>query len=310
MTRTRKALAVAAAAGLAALAASVLLAPPRTIRLRQPDWRPAGAVLHGAFHVHTTRSDGTGTMEEVAAAAARAGLQFVVFTDHGDATRPPESPRYLSGVLCLDGVEISTTGGHYAAVGLPASPYPLAGEPRDVVEDVARLGGFGVVTHPDSRKPGLSWSAWDTGFDAVEWLNADSEWRDEPAIRLARAVATYPFRPAETLAWLLDGQEALQRWDRVAASRRVVVAGRRRRSRQAWFPGAIGSVRGASVAAAAVLRVQLPYLLAARVDAGRSLGPGDGRWMGARGGHPGRAPAHGRGREGGAGRLRIHRPRG
>jgi hypothetical protein len=222
MTRTRQALAVAVATGLAVLAASVLLAPPRTIRLRQPDWRPPGAVLRGAFHVHTTRSDGTGTVEEVAAAAARAGLQFVVFTDHGDATRTPEPARYVSGVLCLDGVEISTTGGHYAAVGLPASPYPLAGEPRDVVDDVARLGGFGVVTHPLSRKPDLPWSAWDTKFDAVEWLNADSEWRDEPVTRLARAFATYPFRPAESLAWLLDGHEALERWDRLAASRRVV----------------------------------------------------------------------------------------
>ncbi|RPJ76674.1 MAG: hypothetical protein EHM24_01750 [Acidobacteria bacterium] len=222
MTRTRKALAVVGTAGLAVLLASAVLAPPRALRLRQPDWRPPGAVVRGVFHVHTTRSDGTGTVEEVAGAAARAGLQFVVFTDHGDATRPPEPPRYLSGVLCVDGVEISTSGGHYAVVGLPASPYPLAGEPRDVVEDVARLGGFGVVTHPYSAKPGLSWTGWDTAFDAIEWANADSEWRDESAGRLARALVTYPFRSAETLAWLLDGHEALQRWDRLATSRRVV----------------------------------------------------------------------------------------
>jgi hypothetical protein len=162
-------------------------------------------------------------VEEVAAAAARAGLRFVVVTDHGDATRTPAPPRYVQGVLCLDGVEISTSGGHYAAIGLPASPYPLGGDARDVVEDVARLGGFGVVAHPDSRKPGLEWSAWDAAFDGIEWLNADSEWRDETAVRLARAVATYPFRPAETLAALLDGPKALERADKVAASRRVVV---------------------------------------------------------------------------------------
>ncbi len=56
------------------------------------------------------------------------------------------------GVLCIDAVEISTTGGHYIALDLPASPYPLGGEARDVVEDVQRLGGFGIAAHPDSPK--------------------------------------------------------------------------------------------------------------------------------------------------------------
>jgi len=87
----------------------------------------------GILHVHTNRSDGRSSPETVAAIAARAGLRFVVFTDHGVATRMPEPPAYLSGVLCLDAVEISTNGGHYIAIGMPASPYPLAGEARDVV---------------------------------------------------------------------------------------------------------------------------------------------------------------------------------
>ena len=34
--------------------------------------------------------------------AARAGLKFIVFTDHGDATRTPDPPAYRSGVLCID----------------------------------------------------------------------------------------------------------------------------------------------------------------------------------------------------------------
>ena len=45
-------------------------------------------------------------------------------------------------MLIIDGVEISTTRGHYGAVGLTASPYPLGGEAREVAEDVERLGGF------------------------------------------------------------------------------------------------------------------------------------------------------------------------
>src|SRR6185295_1851588 len=78
--------------------------PPR--RLALP---PSGdGTVAGILHIHTTRSDGRGTPDEIAAAAARAGVSFIVFTDHGDATRIPDPPAYRSGVLCLDGVEIST----------------------------------------------------------------------------------------------------------------------------------------------------------------------------------------------------------
>src|SRR4051794_28091353 len=38
--------------------------------------------IHGAYHVHSTRSDGQGTPEQIAHAAKKAGLQFVVLTDH------------------------------------------------------------------------------------------------------------------------------------------------------------------------------------------------------------------------------------
>lgn len=182
--------------------------------------------MAGAIHVHTARSDGTGTVEDIARAAARAGLTFVVFTDHGDATRPPDPPTYRHGVLCLDGVEISTDEGHYLAVGLPAAPYRLGGDARGVVEDVARLGGFGIVAHPVSPKDDLRWREWTAPFDALEWLNGDSEWRDESVWRLAGALLRYPFRPAETIASLFDRPElSLARWDALTRRRRVVALG-------------------------------------------------------------------------------------
>ncbi|MET0402732.1 MAG: PHP domain-containing protein, partial [Cystobacter sp.] len=60
----------------------------------------------GAFHVHTTRSDGRSSPEEVAASARAAGLHFVVLTDHNDFA--PQEPRYVEGVLMIPGVEFST----------------------------------------------------------------------------------------------------------------------------------------------------------------------------------------------------------
>ena len=93
--------------------------------------------VRGAIHIHTRRSDGTGTVDDVARAASRAGLTFVILTDHGDGTREPDTPSYRSGVLCIDAVEISTASGHVVALGLPRTTYPLGGETRDVVEDIA-----------------------------------------------------------------------------------------------------------------------------------------------------------------------------
>jgi hypothetical protein len=106
---------------LAALAAGVFLfvvIPPAPARIDASGWGDLAArTVAGAYHIHTTRSDGLGDRDAVAAAAARAGLAFVILTDHGDGTRPPDPPVYLAGVLVLDGVEISTAGGHYAAIG-------------------------------------------------------------------------------------------------------------------------------------------------------------------------------------------------
>lgn len=222
MYSSRKTL-TAAAALAAAFFFVLFLLPPKRLALEPTTWTTGAPTAVGAFHVHTKLSDGSGTMDDAAAAAARAGLDFVIFTDHGDGTRPPNPPQYRSGVLCVDAVEISTDAGHYVALGLPQAPYPLGGEPRDVVEDVARLGGFGSAAHPDSAKPGLQWREWAAPFDGLEWTNADSQWRDESTNHLLRALVTYPFRPVETIGALLDRPDAmLRRWDALTQLRRVV----------------------------------------------------------------------------------------
>jgi hypothetical protein len=221
-TRTAVVLAGAAVAVLFFLT----LAPARLVL--PATW--SDGTIPGVIHVHTTRSDGRSGPDEVAAAAARAGLKFLVFTDHGDATRTPDPPMYRSGVLCLDGVEISTTGGHYVAIAMPASPYPLGGEPRDVVEDVRRLNGFGIVAHPDSPKTELHWREWGAPFDGIETLNPDTSWRQRfqtgewrPKARLLEALAGYPLRPAETIAALLLRSDVLEQWSRIAGRRRLVM---------------------------------------------------------------------------------------
>src|SRR5580765_954792 len=200
--------------------------PPSRVTLSSS----SDGTLRGILHVHTNRSDGRSSPDQVAAIAARAGLTFLVFTDHGDATRQPDPPAYRSGVLCLDGVEISTTAGHYIAVGMAAAPYPLGGEPRTVVEDVRRLGGFGIAAHPDSPRRELRWDDWNLPIDALEIFNPDTEWRarlQRPGFRgkftLLTALGTYPFRPGETIAHLFEySPEIIRTWMSLVDRRRVV----------------------------------------------------------------------------------------
>jgi hypothetical protein len=207
------------AGALVAVAAAVWVAmPPEPQQLSARGW----SAIRGAIHIHTKRSDGSGTVEEVAAAAARAGLQFIVLTDHGDGTRTPLRPAYHSGVLVVDGLEISGDDGHVVALGLPKTPYPLGGEVRDIVEDVRRMGAMAVAAHPGSPKPSLRWTEWTSPFSGLEWLNGDSESRDE-GWSIARTLLTYPFSGARSLARMLDRpEEILRRWDELTARRRVV----------------------------------------------------------------------------------------
>jgi len=214
-------LASSAAAVLLLAGLCWLLLPPEAARLTL---EPAlGDPVRGAFHVHTRRSDGSGTIAEVAAAAARVGLDFVVITDHGDGTASGEPPTYVGGVLVIDAVEIGGDGGHVVALGMPTAPYPFGGETRDVVEDVQRMGGLAIAAHPTSSREQLRWTAWEAPIDGLEWINGDSQWRDEPLPALAGALLTYPVRRAATLTALLDRpEETLRRWDELTRRRPVV----------------------------------------------------------------------------------------
>jgi hypothetical protein len=213
---------LASAAATATLVVVYRTLPPRATVLSGS--LPPTIVL-GAYHIHSVRSDGSGTVDAIAAAAHDAGLTFIILTDHGDGTVAPLRPAYRSGVLCIDAVEVSTNGGHVVALGLnDASPFPMAGEPADVIEDIHRRGGFAIVAHPDSPKPELQWRAWDTPYDGIEWLNADSEWRvDQSPGHLTAVAARLLLRPPETIASLFRRPtQTLRRWDAVLGRRPVV----------------------------------------------------------------------------------------
>jgi hypothetical protein len=205
-----------AAAGMAVACMAYCAAtlPAATVQL---DVTRPPLTVTGAYHVHTDRSDGSGTVDDVAEAAAEAGLQFVILTDHltaANAAHLPAPPEYRHGVLMIDAMEVSTHSGHLVALGMHTpAPYPLGGEARDVIEDVHRLGGWTVAAHPESPKPDLRWRG--SATDGIEWINADSEWRTHSPGRVLLAALHSVFRPAPAIASLFGRPDtALRRWER------------------------------------------------------------------------------------------------
>jgi hypothetical protein len=88
---------------------------------------------------------------------------------------------------------------------------------------VRRLGGFGIAAHPDSPKPELQWKDWSLEVDGFEWLNLDSEWRDESRAHLARVLFDSLFRKSPALASLLDRPvRSLERWDKLSAASTLI----------------------------------------------------------------------------------------
>ncbi len=161
--------------------------------------------LAGAYHVHSTASDGRADLPAIAQAAQRAGLSFVVMTDHNLETLPP--PRYLSGVLVIQGVEESTPDGHLVAIGMPRGLSALE-RASDPIGVVASLGGTPILAHPvQTRNP---WRDWIKGSSAagLELYSADTMLREafsSPAALIC-AIGSYLANPAHGLITLVQPQ--------------------------------------------------------------------------------------------------------
>ncbi len=200
MMKLKKVRAVGAAAivGVGAVTLVCLTLPPKAAMLPAPAW--TFTAIPGAYHIHTVHSDGSGTIEDVAAAAARDGLRFVIITNHGTGAGVL-CPQAYTPVYCIDAVEISrpaATTWPWASRHRPTPSAAGAGR-RDRCCPPGRIRHRGPSV---STKPALRWTAWDLPFNGVEWMNADSERRHRTPWELAVALTHYPFRPAETLVFL------------------------------------------------------------------------------------------------------------
>ena len=193
---------------------------------------PAAHELTGVIHCHSTYSDGTGTVPEIAAAAQANDLDYLLLTDHDTLAAAERGEEGWHGsLLLLVGTEVSPyRRNHYLAFGL-AEPIDHKGlTPAQIVARVNEAGGFGFPAHPFSRgserfKRGGQGMPWDDleadGYTGIELWSfvTDTAERVNSIRDLLRFIAT-PQR-------FLDHppRRNLEEWDRLWRRRRCVGLG-------------------------------------------------------------------------------------
>jgi hypothetical protein len=104
------------------------------------------------LHIHTTYSDGLGTVRATLEAASRTDLDVIAITDHDEvrgALQAAElAPRY--GLEAIPGVEITTRQGHLLALFVEQA-FPRGLSLRDTVLRVAEHGGICIAAHPTGQ---------------------------------------------------------------------------------------------------------------------------------------------------------------
>jgi hypothetical protein len=182
----------------------------------------------GAIHIHSRYSDGSGNLKEIVASANRAGLDYLIITDHHTLRHKREgAEEWHQGTLVLVGQEISPKANHYLALGIEQTIKPEGMDVQEYIDEVNKQGGLGFIVHPDSSKKRSlplkerPWSAWGAkNFTGLELWSYMYDWLTP--VNLFN-LFYYILRPARAIKG--PSHSALQRWDRLLQERPVVAIG-------------------------------------------------------------------------------------
>ncbi|HEY3365197.1 MAG TPA: CehA/McbA family metallohydrolase [Symbiobacteriaceae bacterium] len=192
---------------------------------------PALHEVSGVIHCHSTYSDGAESVPVIADAANRAGLDYLIMTDHDTLAPLYEiGEQWHQNTLLLMGCEITPRNNHYLALGITQAISPHL-PPAEYVAAVAAQGGIGFMAHPfEHGSPVLgqnsySWEDWsvvhDPSITGMEVWNYFSEWighcQTVPAT--VRAIADWK------RATHAPDPRTLDRWDELGRTRRVAGIG-------------------------------------------------------------------------------------
>lgn len=186
--------------------------------LVSPSPYPFPVELRGAYHLHSKFSDGRKTVDQIAESARRAGLDFIILTDHGSPNRRSLAAQgRRNGLLVLAGTEISSSRGHLVALAFDPPPRRFPQNAEAAAREVRSLGGFTVIAHPFS-KTRWSWGGPDDVTDGLEIMDSDTVLRRNAGRALSR-LPLMLIQPRVVLLKIINRPaETLARWDRLLAA--------------------------------------------------------------------------------------------
>ncbi|MEW5872552.1 MAG: CehA/McbA family metallohydrolase [Chloroflexota bacterium] len=186
------------------------------------------------LHMHTVYSDGHIDHAGIVRAAAEAGLDAVIVTDHNVLVSGPED-YYRVGerrLLMLIGEEIHDQArlpqkNHLLVFGADQEFATLAYDSQRLLNNIRKAGGLAFLAHPvDPAAPAvgesdISWVDWQVqGYTGIELWNSMSEFKSLLKSKLhAVYYALQPQRVAHG-----PFPETLRRWDELLASGQRTVA--------------------------------------------------------------------------------------
>ncbi|MBA2505228.1 MAG: CehA/McbA family metallohydrolase [Thermoleophilaceae bacterium] len=181
------------------------------------------------IHLHSTHSDGTGTVPEIAAAARANALDVVLLTDHDtlQARRRGEEG-WHDGVLVLVGEEVSPKSeNHFLAFGIDEEIDHEGLDAAGILAAVRRAGGFGFAAHPFSEGSPRFERARGMPFRALEELDGLELWSfvtdSAEKIGSIRDGIRFVLRPDR---WVDHPPERnMREWDRLCERKAVVAIG-------------------------------------------------------------------------------------
>lgn len=211
------------------LALSLLMLSGCTFVIRTPVFPvKQGAkanLFRGVFHVHTEYShDSKAPLELVIQTAEKAGLDFVIVTDHNNmkAAVAYQKMAKLTRPLLLFGDEISTWhDGHLTGIGIKKEP-PDIESTQEIINIFHKQGGYAIISHPLSQKK--PWPNWNIEhFDGIEiFCFSDIFYAQHPMKLLLKALF---LTPRAFLKSELKNQEAGPKlWDEKLASGHHIAA--------------------------------------------------------------------------------------
>lgn len=174
--------------------------------------------IQGAYHIHSTHSDGNLSTDKIANLASLSSLDFIILCDHGNPnTESMAAAGWKSDTLVLAGSELSVSRGHLVAFGIPHDSGPFSQNADTAFQQIKYRGGISIIAHPYSK---VSWS-WGkpVGYDGLEIINANSMLKYN-IFRIVPLLPALLIKPEYAMLKMLQPPEKnLKKWDELNQNR-------------------------------------------------------------------------------------------